>query len=83
MGSEDAEEEPCRGPGIAEIEQILRLGKPSDPDAVHSPPAIVGWHGMRAERIYGCGGRQHILTLEQARDLRPTHRQRTQHQRTM
>ena len=41
VGREDAEEEPRRGTGIAEIEQILRLDEPADPDPVHRPPAVV------------------------------------------
>ena len=64
VGGEDTQEEPRGGPGIAEIEEIFRLDKPPDPDAVHRPSSITGREGMRAERIDRCGRRQHVLTLE-------------------
>ena len=36
MGREHAEQEPRGGAGIAEIEHVVRLGEPADPDAVDS-----------------------------------------------
>jgi len=83
MGGEDAEKEPRCGSGIAEIQQILRLDKPADPDAVHRPPAFADWGSMGAQRIDRCCGGQHVLTFEKARDLGPTNRKRSHHQRAM
>ena len=83
MGREDAEQQSRRGPGIAEVEQILRLGKTADPDPVDSPAAIVGARRMGAERIHRRRGGEHILAFEQAGDLGPADRQRAQHQRAM
>src|SRR6516165_10971583 len=83
MGGEDTKQEPSRCPGIAEIEQILRLDEPTDSDAVHRPSAVADWRSMRTERIDGCGGCLHVLALEKARDLGSSNRERPQHQRAM
>ena len=68
VGRQDAEEEPRRGAGIAEIEQIFGLGEPADPDAVdQSTGRRRRASTLAPERVQRRGGRQHVLAFEQAR----------------
>ena len=83
MRRQDPEQQSCRGPGIAEVEQIVRLGKTTDPDTVDNPSPMLGASRMGAERIHRCRGGEHILAFEQTGDLGPADRKRTEHQSAM
>src|SRR5439155_1597220 len=40
VGGENPEQQPRRGSGIAEIEQVFGLVEAADPDTVHGPSAV-------------------------------------------
>src|SRR5207253_6677008 len=79
MSGENAEEEPSRGPGIAEIEQVLWFHEPADPDPVDRPAAVVDPCRVRPEGVERRGGRQHILALQQTRDFGLADGERPEH----
>ena len=83
MGRQEAQKQARRGTGVAEIEDVRRLGERAHADAVNGPSAITARRHRCAKRIHGSGGRQYILALEQAGNFGPANRERAQHQSTM
>jgi hypothetical protein len=81
VGGENAEQEPRRGAGIAEIDHILGLGQTADPDPVDAPAPVFAALDPGAHRTQRGGGGQHVLAFKQTLDLGASDRESTQHQR--
>ena len=69
-------------PRVAEIERRFRFAEAADADAVDAPSAGAEVAHVGAQCLHGRGSCEHILGLQQALDLRFTHRERTEHQGT-
>ena len=81
---QDAEQQPRRGAGIAEIEDVLRLGEAADADAVaRSQMPSLPRSTAAPKRAQRRGGREHVLAFEQPRDLGAADGERAQHQRAV
>ena len=83
MRGEHAEEQPRRCAGVAEVEQVFRLGEGANAYAVDRTPVIPAPDHTCAQRIQRGSGSEHVVTFEQTRNLRPPDRKRAEHQRTM
>ena len=83
MRREDAEQEPRRGAGIAEIDDIRGLGEAAEPDPVDDPAPVRLALDAGAHRAQRRGGRQHILAFQQPADLGAADRECAEHQRAV
>src|SRR6516164_9535715 len=64
--------------GIAEIDDVLRLRKSADADAVDAPDAVAFARNIGAEHAHGRSCAQHVVAFEQALDARSTDGERAQ-----
>jgi len=83
VGREDAEEEPRRGSGVAEIDDIIGLCKTAEPDPVDQPAAVFGADDPGAHRAQRGRGCQHVLAFEEPRYLGAADGERAEHQRAV
>lgn len=83
MASEDAQQQPCRSPGIAEIEDLFRLGEPARAHAVDPPHARGVADERDTERAQRAGGSEHVLAFEQPLDPALADCERGEHERSM
>ena len=75
-----AHDEPGRGARITHVQNVLRLQKAADADAVNRPRALAGPLDAGAESAHGGGRCQNILAFQHAFNAGFAHRQATQHQ---
>ena len=79
VGADEAHGQARAGAGIAEIERGDRLQQAAVADAADDP-FVAALLDLRAHRLHGVAGAQHVLALEQAGDTGLARRQPAEHE---